>query len=100
MKKKAVKSIKLPRSKADEVVTENIFLSKQSFGEFKPNEIKQDAIESPLITREEALGKIGSFAVISAATMMVLIPSKAHAEGSQVTPSSAPPPPPPKHGIF
>ena len=61
---------------------------------------KHEEEKDHLISREEALGQIGSFAVISAATMMVVIPGKAHAEASQPSPSYAPPPPPPEHGIF
>jgi len=66
----------------------------------KANNGKQDADETHLISRKKAISKIGKFAVISAATMMVVIPGKAQAEASAPTPSYAPPPPPPEHGIF
>jgi hypothetical protein len=58
----------------------------------KEKERKIDHLEKHPITRKEALGKIGSFAFISATTMMVLFPSKTQAEAS-------PPVIPPKHGL-
>ncbi len=49
---------------------------------------KQDSSPKSEITRKEAIKKVGKFAALTAASMLILNPPKAHAAGS--APANAP----------